>query len=97
MADKIYAFDSSATSPLMWTNDEMYTNSDDSTCAVSTCTLFAENCVDALPAAISAYISLSANYKVRVSQTATAGYALTTFCVSCGNGAQTITNTMKVK
>ena len=81
----------------MWSNSDIFSNSDTSNCAVSTCTLFAENCVDALPAAISAYVSVDGSYDVKVSQTATAGYALTTFCVSCGNSAQTITKTMKVK
>ena len=97
MADKTYAYDSSATSTTMHTNSAIFTNSDDANCAITSCLLKAEDCTAAMPAAISSYVSIDGSFDVKVTQTATAGYALTTFCVSCTNGAQTATRTMKVK
>jgi hypothetical protein len=98
LADKTYAYDSAATTTVMYTNAEVFTNSDTANCAVSSCTLYAEDCSASVPAAISSYVSVDgSDYSIKVTQTATAGYALTTFCISCTNGAQTLTKTLKVK
>jgi hypothetical protein len=82
----------------MFTNTEVFTNSDTANCAVTSCTLFADDCSASLPAAISPYVSLDgSDHSIKVSQTASAGYTLTTFCISCTNGVQTETKTLKVK
>jgi hypothetical protein len=82
----------------MHTNTAVFANSDTANCAVNSCTLFADDCSASLPVAISSYVSLDgSDYSIKVSQAASAGYALTTFCISCTNGVQTLTKTLKVK
>ena len=82
----------------MFTNSAIFTNSETSDCPVSTCTLKADDCTAALGTPLSTYITVdSSDYSVKISQTSSAGYALTTFCLSCGNGAQTVTKTINVK
>ena len=87
VADVTYAYDSSATATTMYANSAVFTNSDTANCAVSACTLYASDCAASLPAAISSYVSVDGSFALKVSQTATAGYALTEFCISCTNGA----------
>jgi len=71
-------------------------NTEPSVCPLTACTLHASNCASALPASLSPYITLDAAFAIKISQTATVGYAQTTFCMSCTNGQQTRTKTISV-
>lgn len=96
--DKTYAYDSGATTTVMFTNSAVFTNSNTANCAVTSCTLKASDCTADMPAAISSYITVDgSDYSIKISQTSSAGYALTAFCISCTNGAQTETKTINVK
>jgi len=97
LADKTYAYDSGATTTTMFTNAEVFANTESSDCAVSSCALYASDCAAALPGALSPYITISGAYAIMISQTSSAGYALTEFCISCTNGDQTVTKTINVK
>jgi hypothetical protein len=92
-----YAYDSGATTTTMFTNTEVFANTEPSNCAMTSCTLYDSDCSTALPGTLSPYITLSGGNAIMISQTSTAGYALTLFCISCTNGAQTVEKTISAK
>jgi hypothetical protein len=71
LADKVYDYDTSATSTLVYSSNDAFSNSKASDCPVLSCTLKQTGCSNALVAPFSNLLSLDAAFPfgIKVSQT----------------------------
>jgi hypothetical protein len=101
MAPKVYDYDVTATTTIVYDETTVFTNARASLCPLDSCTLTQSDCVTALVAPFDTLLSIDTvdPWSLRVSQTQGIGYPDVAVCYTCKNKdsisnfiVQTLTN-----
>jgi hypothetical protein len=97
LTDKVYDYDESATSTLVYTSTEAFANSKPTDCPVLSCTLKKSGCLISRHPDSPFSLDPAFPFGIKVRQNLASGYPLVYFCYSCTNYKHTVSKEIGIR